>query len=97
MNFSITQPAAKWYAREMDLEEGDAVRFFARLGGHSTVQTGFSLGISNEQPVDPAFTTKEQGVTFFVEEKDAWYFDGVDFHIKYNKKDDEIRYEFEEK
>ncbi|MCT2537768.1 HesB/YadR/YfhF family protein [Aquibacillus koreensis] len=92
MNMSITQPAAKWYMEEMDLSEGDFVRFFVRYGGHGGIHKGFSLAISNDKPNDPALQTEEQGVTFYVENSDLWYFDGKDFHIKYSRKHGEIEY-----
>lgn len=91
MKLSITQPAVNWFIHELDLSEGDCVRFFARYGGHGGVHKGFSLGISNhDTPNDPAMKVMEQGITFFVEKSDAWYFDGMDFHIKYRRKFDDI-------
>lgn len=92
MNMTITQPAAKWFIDEMDLQEGDYVRFFARYGGHGGIHKGFSLAISNDKPNDPAIQTESQGVTFFVENSDIWYFDKMDFHIKYSRKLDEVEY-----
>ncbi|WP_053217867.1 HesB/YadR/YfhF family protein [Virgibacillus senegalensis] len=91
---SITQPAAKWYINELDLAEGAAVRFYARYGGHGGVHRGFSLALSIEQPNNPAFSTEASGITFYVEESDAWYFEGHDFHIKYKRKYDEVEFVF---
>ncbi|CQR46009.1 Iron-sulphur cluster biosynthesis [Paraliobacillus sp. PM-2] len=91
MELSITQPAVKWFINEMDLKEGDFVRFFVRYGGHGGIHKGFSLGIStNDTPNDPALRTTGNGITFFVEKSDAWYFDGMNFHIKYTRKFDDI-------
>ncbi|WP_026568789.1 HesB/YadR/YfhF family protein [Sediminibacillus sp. JSM 1682029] len=94
---SITQPAAKWYINELDLSEGDAVRFYARYGGHGGLHRGFSLGLAIERPKNPFFHTEASGISFFVEESDAWYFEGYDFHIKYKRKYDEIEFSFEPK
>ncbi|MBM7572615.1 HesB/YadR/YfhF family protein [Aquibacillus albus] len=95
MKISITQPAAKWYIDEMDLKEGDFVRFFVRYGGHGGVHKGFSLALSNDQPNDPAMQTEALGITFYVENSDIWYFDGMDFHMKYSRKFDEVEYVIE--
>ncbi|MDL4841028.1 HesB/YadR/YfhF family protein [Aquibacillus rhizosphaerae] len=92
MNMSITQPAVKWYIDEMNLKEGDYVRFFVRYGGYGGIHKGFSLALANDKPNDPAIQTEEQGITFYVENSDLWYFDGMDFHIKYSRKLDEIEY-----
>ncbi|WP_226038476.1 HesB/YadR/YfhF family protein [Aquibacillus saliphilus] len=95
MEMSITQPAAKWYIDEMDLKEGDFVRFYVRYGGFGGRISGFSLAISNAEPNNPAIKTELLGVTFYVENSDIWYFDGLDFHIKYTRKYDEVDYVIE--
>ncbi|WP_182201407.1 HesB/YadR/YfhF family protein [Paraliobacillus salinarum] len=91
MELSITQPAVKWFIKELDLKANDYVRFFVRYGGHGGVHKGFSLGIAkNDQPNDPALLVTTNDITFFVESSDAWYFDGMDFHIKYSRKYNDI-------
>ncbi|WP_270181954.1 HesB/YadR/YfhF family protein [Alkalihalobacillus sp. CinArs1] len=90
MMITITQPALNWFKREMALEKGDSLRFFVRVGGCSTVQDGFSLGMTVEAPTEPALSTEEEGITFFVEEKDIWFFEELDFTVKYSRKKDEI-------
>ncbi|MCF6137251.1 HesB/YadR/YfhF family protein [Pseudalkalibacillus berkeleyi] len=96
MEFTITKPAVQWFITELDLNEGDHVRLFARLGGCSTVQSGYSIGISKETPFEPAESYESDGITFFIEEKDAWYFRDHDLKIKYSRKYDEISYEYTE-
>ncbi|MGA9290480.1 MAG: hypothetical protein WBV93_19275, partial [Anaerobacillus sp.] len=32
MKMTITKPAMNWFKREMDLEKGDHLRFFVRVG-----------------------------------------------------------------
>ncbi len=95
MNLYISDQAAAWYEEEMELKSGDFVRFFVRYGGHSTVQQGFSLGISNDKPVDMAIHTVKNGVIYYVEEKDLWYFDQHDFYIDYNEQTLEPEYKVE--
>ncbi|UFT99193.1 HesB/YadR/YfhF family protein [Radiobacillus kanasensis] len=95
MSMTITQPAAQWYIREMDLEEGDYVRFYVRYGGNGGIYSGFSLAISNDSPNDVSMQTEELGITFYVEKSDAWYFKEHDFHIKYSRKYDEIEYQMD--
>ena len=83
MNIQINSEAASWYKRELDLSNGDFVRFYVRYGGCSTVQSGFSLGVSSEEPVDMAVKTENAGITFYIEEKDVWYFDDHDLVIDF--------------
>ncbi|WP_240468687.1 HesB/YadR/YfhF family protein [Gracilibacillus sp. YIM 98692] len=89
---SITKPAAKWFIKELELKENDSLRFLARYGGFGGVHKGFSLAIEKTEPQDPGAGIEEEGIYFFVEESDMWYFDQKDFHIKYSRKLDEIEY-----
>ncbi|WP_419883991.1 HesB/YadR/YfhF family protein [Peribacillus sp. B-H-3] len=86
MKIFINDEAAAWYKDELALKEGDALRFFARYGGYSPIQSGFSLGVNNTDPENPAAQTEKMGISFFVEETDSWYFDGNDLHIEFNRK-----------
>lgn len=94
MKISISKPALDWYKTEMDLQNGDFVRLFARYGGQSTIQAGFSLGLSIEQPNDIGVFHKQDGITFFVEKEDEWYFDEYDLNIDYNSSYDEVMFEY---
>ncbi|MEH7393270.1 HesB/YadR/YfhF family protein [Bacillus sp. JJ1474] len=94
MKIHISDEAAAWYEDEMFLNKGDYVRFFARYGGCSTVQQGFSLGISKDEPVNAGAETTKNGITYFIEEKDIWYFDNHDLHVEYNNKAKEPDYKY---
>jgi uncharacterized protein YneR len=86
MKIHISNEAADWYKDELVLKNGDFVRFFARYGGFSTVQQGFSLGLSNEKPEDVGVKLEMNGVTYFIEDRDLWYFDENDLYIDFNAK-----------
>ncbi len=92
MKMSITKPAARWFVSELELKENDSIRFFARYGGFGGVHKGFSLALERTEPNNPVAEVKEEGIRFFVEESDLWYFDKMNFHIKYSRKMDEIEY-----
>lgn len=97
MKIHITDDAAFWYKNEMLLNEGDYVRFFARYGGCSTVQQGFSLGISKEEPFQAGIQTTKDGITYYIEEKDLWYFDEHDLVVDFNRDANEPEYVYKEK
>lgn len=97
MKIVVSDKAAAWYKDEMLLNEGDYVRFFARYGGCSTVQQGFSLGISNEKPVNSAVSTEKDGIRYYIEEKDLWYFDNNDLYANFNEAAQEPEYHYTEK
>lgn len=84
MNLVVTKEAANWYKEEFHLKSGDSLRFFARYGGCSNVQKGFSLGVAKDEPNDIGVLTKEEGITFFIEEKDLWYLDGKNLFVNFD-------------
>lgn len=89
MNMKVTKGALDWYKEELDLETGDHVRFFVRYGGCSNVQKGFSLGVSKDQPMNAGISTEVEGITFFIEESDLWYFDNHDLSVTYSDQSEE--------
>jgi uncharacterized protein YneR len=86
MNINMSEKAFAWYKDELQLQKGDHVRFFVRYGGCSTVQKGFSLGVHKEEPIDAGAIFEKEGITFFIEERDLWYFDGRNLHIDFDDK-----------
>ncbi|MGW6300568.1 HesB/YadR/YfhF family protein [Peribacillus butanolivorans] len=95
MKLTISEQAAKWYSDELELQEGSHLRFYVRYGGHSSVQSGFSLGIMIEEPEAVAVATTLNKITFYVEEKDIWYFDGHDLLITFNENLTEPEFHYE--
>ncbi len=83
-----------WYRTELDIDELKALRFFVRYGGVGGKIPGFSLGIRSEQPEAIHASTKSNGITFFIEEADAWYFEGCDLEIKFNRQLNEPEFHY---
>ncbi|OLN21578.1 hypothetical protein BTO30_13920 [Domibacillus antri] len=94
MKIEIDSQAKKWFEEEMQAANGDFIRFYVRYGGSSPLHDGFSLGVSKEEPIEAAVTAKLDGVTYFIEEKDVWYFDGHHLVVGYNEKLQEPAYEY---
>ncbi|MEH7612514.1 HesB/YadR/YfhF family protein, partial [Gottfriedia acidiceleris] len=74
MKITISEDALKWFQDEMNVKEGDTIRFFARYGGNSTIHKGYSLGVTKEQPVDIGESITIDNVVYFINETDLWYF-----------------------
>lgn len=92
----IVDPSAYDYlSKEMELEQGDAVRFFVKYGGESSIQEGFSLGITKDHPRHSLIHQFINGVDFFIEEDDQWYFDEYNLHVVYQQALEEIAYQYE--
>jgi uncharacterized protein YneR len=79
----------------MDVKEGDSIRFFARLGGCSTVQSGFSLGMTKEKPRSAGISSVLEGITFFMEQEDLWYLNDQNLIVDYDEAAGELQFRYE--
>jgi uncharacterized protein YneR len=95
VKISVKKTAIDWFKNELGATEGSSCRFFVRYGGCSTVQSGFSLGVSLEAPDVIGTSVNEEGIQFFIEKEDLWYFDGNDLIVDYNAARDELDFAYE--
>ncbi|AKP47196.1 MULTISPECIES: HesB/YadR/YfhF family protein [Bacillus] len=94
MNIQISKKALEWFEDEMGVKKGEFVRFFARYGGSSPLHQGFSLGVSKEEPIQIGAKAEYNGVVYYVDEKDLWFFDEHDLYVDYSEKLDEPIYQY---
>lgn len=94
MKIFISADALTWFQEDMEATNGDTIRFYARYGGSSAVQDGFSLGVTKDTPFEPSVTLKIDDILFFVEERDEWYFDDHDLYVDVDHKLDELAYTY---
>lgn len=94
MEIVITQTAIEWFKSDIGLTKGDQLRFYAQFYGSSPVQQGYSLAFAKEAPINAVVSTEIEGILFFIEDTDLWYFDGHDLHVDYNEKEDELEYKY---
>ncbi|MFC0301087.1 HesB/YadR/YfhF family protein [Virgibacillus soli] len=94
MNISVTEKAHAWFKKEFDLENGDGIRFFGKLYGKTAVHDNYSLGMQYAQPNDVLAQVDVDGVIYFIEKSDEWFFSGYDFHVDYDENADEPLYSF---
>ncbi|CAM3913768.1 HesB/YadR/YfhF family protein [Alkalicoccus chagannorensis] len=97
MELNITDQAAAWFKDEIDLNQGDYIKFFAKYGGTSPIQSGFSLAFEPyQEPMKTGVSTEKDGIKFFVEDGDLWYFDGHDLTVDYDQNKEEIVFDYHE-
>ncbi|MEW4369332.1 HesB/YadR/YfhF family protein [Paenibacillus kandeliae] len=94
MSIAVSNEAAQWYKKELDLQEGDHIRFYARYSSNSDIHPGFSLGISVEPPVSPGLEQEAEGIQFYMESQDLWYLNGYKLNVEYVDQEDDIRYAY---
>lgn len=94
MNIVITDEAFAWFEREMDIEAGDYIRFYARYGGSSKFHEGFSLGMNRETPHEIGVETMRDSVHFYIEKNDEWFFNDHNLHVTVDNELDELTYRY---
>ncbi|QIK69222.1 Fe-S cluster assembly protein HesB [Erysipelothrix sp. HDW6C] len=90
MELTVSKDAAQWYIREMDLVAGDSIKFFGKVyGPHG----GFSFAIAKQEPTNPFELVTVEGINFYVEQFDEWFFADKDLHITLREDGSEPNYE----
>ena len=82
MKLTITDQAANWFINELKLTEGDSVKFFGSIYGP---HNGFSVTLEKVEPSRPFQIIEKNGIKFFVEKSDAWFFDNDDLDITFDE------------
>jgi len=94
MKIIISNEAYNWFKDEMDIESGDAIRFYVRYGGSSPFHEAFSLGVNREKPHQAGIQLERDGILFYIEKDDEWFFNEHDLHVHVNESLDELHYEY---
>lgn len=94
MKIHLSEQAIQWFEEEMDVSSGDYIKFYARYGGSSKLHEGFSMGLTKEDPDELAFENVINGVHYYVEERDIWFFDGHDLYIDMDSSTDELSFDY---
>lgn len=96
MRIQVSQEAASWYIRELELQAGAKVRFFPRYSASGGLHPGFTLGLAIEEPQHSGIDAKVDDITFYMEERDLWYLHGFDLEVKYEESQEDISYTYTE-
>jgi len=95
MNINIDNKALDWFSSEMNVQPGDTIRFFARYGGDSSIHSGYSLGVTKENPIQIGASVLLNDATFYVNENDLWYFANHDLAVSVNQ-NGELQFDYNE-
>lgn len=95
MKIVISDEALQWFKEDMEVVQGESIRFFARYGGSSPLHEGFSLGVTKENPDDASVEISIDGVRYYIESRDEWFFDGHDLIVEVDPKLQELSYSYE--
>lgn len=90
VRINVEPSAARWYKNEMDLDAGDQIQIFIRLGGCGSVQPGLSLGIIKAETTAPRISQTTEDIEFYMLEDHLWYLDDKELHIRFDEEQHEI-------
>ena len=65
------------------------------MAGQARYMKDFSLGVRMEEPDEPAVVTEVEGVRYYIERRDEWYFVNHDLHVNVNPNVHELTYTYE--
>ncbi len=97
MKITISDSASKWFQDEMGLSAGNGVRFYGKVYGSTPVHEGFSLALTrDDHPHDIYSQTIKDGISYYINQGDEWFFKGYDFGVDYdpNKDKDSVIYSY---
>lgn len=94
MKLTITPRAQQWFKDEVGVTSDSGIRFYGKIYGKTDVHEGFSIAMSVEAPDQPLVKEVIDGVTYFIEETDDWFFKGYDLSVDYDDEKEEPKYKF---
>lgn len=78
MFITIDEKAFSWFSKEFELDKPYSIRMFPMYAGFGPKHNGYSLAFSAEAPANAEYIKEMNGITFFVEENDAWFFNDTE-------------------
>lgn len=96
MKITVTDKAEKWFRDELEVKDGGYVHFFGKYGGGTNVHAGFSTGMRVEEPTDAVVTMEQNGITYFIDSTDEWFFADYDLTVDFDEQKDEPIYTYSE-
>lgn len=78
MFISIDEKAFSWFTNEFELKKPFSIRLFPQYAGFGQKHKGYSLAFSAESPTNAEFSKEIDGITFYVEGNDLWFFDDAE-------------------
>lgn len=95
MELTVTEKAQAWFENELELSKGDSLRIFGKYGGATNVHVGMSTGIEITGPNKPMIEKELNGITYFIEQTDEWFFGNYHLNVDIDDKLKEPTYTYQ--
>jgi uncharacterized protein YneR len=96
MIISIDERAATWFTSEFEFNKPFSIRMFPQYAGFGQKHKGYSMAFSAETPANIGFTKEINGITFFVEGSDVWFFEDTETYLSFDNRLNEIQVTYKE-
>lgn len=96
MFISIDERAATWFTKEFELKKPFSIRMFPQYAGFGIKHKGYSLAFSAETPGNVGYKNQLNGITFFVDVNDVWFFNDTETSLTADDLHDEILVTYKE-
>lgn len=83
MHINVDQKAVQWYKDEL-INTSPFIRFYPRYGGGGHIP-GFAIAVIDDPPETVHVSKEIEQITFYVEEKDAWFFEGLNIDVTWDE------------
>jgi uncharacterized protein YneR len=96
MIISIDERATTWFTSEFKFNKPFSIRMFPLYAGFGQRHKGYSMAFSAETPTNIGFTKEINGITFFVEGSDVWFFEDTETYLSIDNYLNEIQVTYKE-
>jgi uncharacterized protein YneR len=96
MFLSLDEKAFSWFSDEFEIKAPLSIRLYPQYAGFGQKHKGYTLAFSAEVPTDVSFLKEMNGVIFYVEESDRWFFENTKTILSYDEGIREISIKYEE-
>lgn len=93
MRINVEPTVARWYIDEMELQPGDQLHIYVRLGGCGSVVPGMSLGIIKATSNAPRIRIVSEGIEFYMLEDQLWYLENKDLYLQFDSQGDGVGFQ----
>ena len=86
MKLTMTPEIAQWFDDNMVVQEGDGIQVGVKIYSSSPINRNMGIVLQQRRPDQPvAEVTTPAGTKVFVDQQDAWFFEGYDLEIIFNE------------
>ncbi|MCM2533784.1 hypothetical protein NDK43_17050 [Neobacillus pocheonensis] len=96
MMISIDEKAFTWFKKEFVFDKSFSIRMFPQYAGFGQENKGFSLAFAAETPTNAGFIKEVNGITFYVEGNDVWFFEETETYLSADDLFDELQINYKE-